>query len=132
MDQYFKRLERLLSSIEGGLRQQQDGCTIHKDLLLEIEKVRGEMRAMHERQRVHEGMVIGQFTRMHERLDSLHTENTGLREQLNKKDLVHSSDISKIKMHLRYVAGGFAALLFLLSFFEKIRDFFSLLLGSNP
>jgi len=131
MDQHFDRLEALLKAIETNLRAQEI-CTKDKDMLLEIEKVRGELRAYGERQKVHEGMMSGQLTRLHDRLDKLQNENAGLRENAARKDSEQNDAINKINMHLRYTAGGFAALVLLLNFFEKIRTAFGLLLGGKP
>ena len=131
MEHHTERLEHLLDAIELSLRQQ-DGCTKYKDILLDMEKVRSDLRASHERQTVREGMINGQLTRLHDRLDRLHAENKTLHNTMVAKDSTHSRAINTINMHLKYSLGAFAMLVFLLNFFEKIRDFFAILIGTTP
>ena len=130
MDDFKSLLDRL-DRIEH-IIMQQGLCTRDKDILLEVEKVRGEMRALSERERVREGMSNSQVTRLHDRLDKLQAENASLTSTMTTQDHVHTSEIHKINMHLRYTLGAFAALVFLLNFFDKIRAFLGALVGGKP
>lgn len=110
----------------------QSTCTRYKDILLEIEKVRGEIRVLGERERVRDGMTNSQVSRLVDRLDRQQQENKELRQAVDTQDHIHTSGINKINMNLKYTLGVFAALVFLLNFFDKIREFVSAMIGVKP
>lgn len=105
----------------GGLRKEADEAygyiekseTTHRELYLEIERVRGEMKALNTRVAVYEGLVNSQSARLHTRLDELNKANTDQQQEINT-----------LKLHSRYIAGIAAAVIFLLTYLEKILKLF--------
>ena len=99
-------------------------CIKYKDLLLELEKLRGEMASLNMRVMVYEGNLNSNVSRLHIRLDSFAKDVKVLQDQQIRNNAKQQQDIDTLKLHARYITGLAAGVVFLLSFAKRIKDFF--------
>ena len=101
-----------------------EDCTKYKDLLLEIEKLRGEIKSIGTRVSVHEGNLNSNISRLHIRVDTLAKDIKTLREDQAKNNAAQQQEIDRLKLHFRYLGGLAAGIIFLLNFAKRIKEFF--------
>ena len=99
-------------------------CTKYKDLLLEIEKTRGELKSLNTRITVYEGFVNSTSSRLHKRLDDINEHLIKIQEKQAVNNTMQQQEIDKIKLHFRYIMGIAAGIAVVLNFAKKIKELF--------
>lgn len=97
--------------------------TLH-DYEVELEKVRGEMKALAARVAVFEGFINSTSTRFHTRLDGIEEKIEATTKALNTENTTQQKEIETLKLHWKYIGGIAAALVFILNYLDKIVKFF--------
>lgn len=98
--------------------------TVRKELLLENEKLRGEIKSLNTRITVYEGLVNSTSSRIHTRLDDVNVNLQGLHEKQAANNVAQQQEIDKLKLHFRYIMGIAAGVAVVLNFAKKIKDLF--------
>lgn len=92
-------------------------------LQVELEKLRGEYKAMSDRLSVYEGMMNSHSSRFHTRLDAFGKDLKDAQTKQAENNASQEREITSLKLHFRYIMGIAAGILFLLNFAKKIKNF---------